>query len=70
MRPKTWATGRKSSVEPPGFKNRSEAPCTTFPHSERKLPCVSDTPFGFPVVPLEYKIANSCSKSNLVKLSF
>ncbi len=50
-RANTWASGRKSSVDAPGRMTTSDSLYAVFSARSRKLPWVSSTPFGRPVVP-------------------
>ena len=50
-RAKTWARGRKSRVEAPSAETTSESLAVVFSARSRKLPWVSSTPLGRPVVP-------------------
>ena len=50
-RANTCASGRKSSVEAPSALTTSESFSAAFSARVRKLPWVSSTPLGRPVVP-------------------
>ena len=50
-RAKTCARGRKSSVDAPGARTTAEMASVAFSARVRKLPWVSSTPLGRPVVP-------------------
>ena len=51
IRAKTWARGRKSSVEAPSVSKSRSSSSTATPSSNMKLPWVSMQPLGRPVVP-------------------
>ena len=51
IRAKTWASGRKSSVEAPSVSKSVSSSSTATPSSNMKLPWVSMQPLGRPVVP-------------------
>jgi len=51
IRPKTWASGRKSRVEAPWTEKSWGMPATMLLTSNMKLPWVSMQPLGRPVVP-------------------
>ena len=50
-RANTCASGRKSRVEAPSALTTSASFSAVFSARVRKLPCVSSTPLGRPVVP-------------------
>lgn len=60
-RPKTCASGRKRRTEHSPVRNRGRSRSTTFPHSAKKLRCVSTQPLGRPVVPLVYTMVAGSS---------